>query len=101
MHVMDITEGKPALNSIARLFDQWTWKCWNANHDQRNSIMNAAITGEIRALSAYELDAVSGGTFTLDLGWASLTLGMYGDKAIIAVGCVGSHCGAVTVPLPK
>ena len=33
--------------------------------------MNAAITGELRALSAHELDTVSGGTFTLDLGWAS------------------------------
>jgi hypothetical protein len=55
----------------------------------------------MRELSTHELHAVSGGTFTLDLGWASLTLGMYGDKAIIAVGCVGSKCGSVTVPLPK
>jgi hypothetical protein len=63
--------------------------------------MTAATTGGMRELSTHELHAVSGGTFTLDLGWASLTLGMYGDKAIIAVGCVGSKCGSVTVPLPK
>jgi hypothetical protein len=72
------------------------------NHASKGSnIMSAAITGEMRALSVHELDTVSGGTFTLDLGWASLTLGMYSDKAIIAVGCVGSKCGSVTVPLPK
>lgn len=58
---------------------------------------NSAI---LRELTMTELDEVTGGALTIDMGWCAAKIGIE-DGILIVAGSVGNYAGAAWVNLPN
>jgi bacteriocin-like protein len=61
--------------------------------------MNISQNETAYELTENELESVSGGTFTIDMGWCALAVKL--DRGFLTVAvAVGSNSGSVSVKLP-
>ena len=62
--------------------------------------MSGQFGNDASELTLDDLQSVSGGRITLDLGWAALTIGIESGNLIIAASA-GTHGGAILIRPPK